>query len=60
MSQRAVVRLLVFIGLLVLLNAVFGFFGLHEHINIVGSIILTLVLSFGLSMLFSRGGSSRS
>jgi hypothetical protein len=59
MTQRGVVRLLVFIGILVLLNVGFGFFGVHEHIDIVGSIILTLVLSFGLTMLFGRRSTSR-
>ena len=54
MSQRAVIRLLVFIGILVLLNALFAGFGVHEHINIMGSIILTLVLSFGMMVLFSK------
>ncbi len=52
MSQRTVIRLLVFIGILVLLNAAFGIFGVHEHINIMGSVILTIVLSFGLTVLF--------
>ena len=59
MTQRGVVRLLVFIGILVLLNVGFGFFGVHEHIDIVGSIILTLVLSFGLTMLFGRRSTAR-
>jgi hypothetical protein len=61
MSQRGVIQLLVFIGILVLLNVVFGIFGVHERINIGGSIILTLVLSFGLMLLFGRrsGGKYR-
>ncbi|MDP7029118.1 MAG: hypothetical protein QF733_02750 [Phycisphaerales bacterium] len=54
MTQRAVIQLLVFIGILVLLNAAFGIFGVHEHIDIVGSIILTIVLSFGLTVLLGR------
>jgi hypothetical protein len=59
MTQRGVVRLLVFIGILVLLNVGFGFFGVHEHIDIVGSIILTLVLSFGLTMFFGRRSTAK-
>ncbi len=59
MSQRGVVQLLVFIGILVLLNVGFGVFGVHEHIDIIGSIILTLVLSFGLTMLFGRRSTTR-
>jgi hypothetical protein len=54
MSQRAIIQLLVFIGILVLLNVIFGLFGVHEHIDIIGSVILTLVLSFGMMLLFSR------
>ncbi|MDG1837725.1 MAG: hypothetical protein P8I91_02855 [Phycisphaerales bacterium] len=59
MIQRGVVRLLVFIGILVLLNVCFGFFGVHEHIDIVGSIILTLVLSFGLTLFLGRRSTTR-
>jgi hypothetical protein len=53
------VRLVVFIGILVLLNVGFGFFGVHEHIDIVGSIILTLVLSFGLTLFFGWRSNAR-
>ncbi len=57
MSQRSIVRLLVFIGILVVLNALFGIFGIHEHIDVMGSVILTIVLAFGMTWLF---GSRRS
>jgi hypothetical protein len=59
MTQRGIVRLVVFIGILVLLNVGFGFFGVHEHIDIVGSIILTLVLSFGLTLFFGWRSNAR-
>jgi hypothetical protein len=54
MSQRVVIRILVFIGILVLLNVFFALFGIHEHIDILGSLGLTLVLSIVMMMLFSR------
>jgi len=54
MSQRVVIQILVFIGILVLLNVFFSFFGIHEHIDILGSLALTLVLSFVMMLLFSR------
>ncbi len=57
MSQRSIVRLLVFIGILIVLHALFGIFGVHEHIDVMGSIILTIVLAFGMTWLF---GSRRS
>ena len=41
-KNRFAVRLLVFIGILVLLNAGFGVAGGREHIDILGSVVLTL------------------
>ncbi|MCP4759314.1 MAG: hypothetical protein GY894_07925 [Planctomycetes bacterium] len=62
MSQRNIVGLLVFVGILVLLNAIFVGFGVHEHIDIMGSVLITIALSIGLTWMFNRrgGGSSRS
>ncbi len=56
MSQRAIIQVLAFIGLLVLLNIIFSMIGIHEHIDILGSVILTVVLSIGMTLLFSRRG----
>lgn len=39
------IRMLVFVGILVVLNLGFMGAGIHEHINILGSIIVTLVLT---------------
>jgi hypothetical protein len=54
MSQRAIIQLLAFIGILVLLNFIFAMFGVHEHIDIMGSVVITIVLSIGMMLLFSR------
>jgi hypothetical protein len=39
------IRMLVFVGILVVLNLIFMGAGIHEHINILGSVVLTLVLT---------------
>ncbi len=56
MSQRNIVGLLVFVGVLVLLNAIFAGLGVHEHIDIVGSVLITIALSIGLTWMFNRRG----
>ncbi|MDP7069789.1 MAG: hypothetical protein QF561_00390 [Phycisphaerales bacterium] len=60
MSQRNFLGLVIFVGILVLLNAIFAGLGVHEHIDVVGSVVLTVVLSLGLTWVFNRrGGGSR-
>ena len=48
MRRSYVVQLLVFVGLLILLNLFF-----HLHISIIGSLLLTIVLSVVMNF-FSR------
>lgn len=58
MKNKFAVRLLVFIGILVLLNAGFGVAGVHEHIDILGSVVLTLVIAV-IMMVVAGAVSSR-
>ena len=55
--ERYALQMLLFVGILVALNGVFWLLGVHEHIDIVGSVVLTLVIT-GLFYAFyaMRGG----
>jgi len=44
-SERFALRMLLFIGILVALNGVLWLLGVHEHIDILGSVVLTLVVT---------------
>lgn len=43
--MRELKSLIVFVLILILLNGLFALGGVHEHISIVGSVVLTLVVS---------------
>lgn len=47
------IRMLVFIGILVVLNLGFAGAGVHEHIDILGSVVLTLVLTCIMYFIYS-------
>jgi phosphate starvation-inducible membrane PsiE len=47
------IRMLVFVGILVVLNLIFMGAGIHEHINILGSVVLTLVLTVIMYALYA-------
>lgn len=59
MSSRAsglAVRLLVFVGILVVLNLLFWLLGVHIHIDVLGSVGLTLLVTAILWVLWGRRG----
>ena len=58
MQRRFVIRMLLFIVILLVLNVGFAGFGVHEHIDVSGSIMLTLALT-GLMMAVGRVASVR-
>ncbi len=47
------IRMLVFVGILVVLNLCFAGAGVHEHISIIGSVVLTLVLTVIMYFIYS-------
>lgn len=50
---KYIVNLLVFVAILVVLNFLFSQFEYGIHISIVGSIVLTLVVSVVMNMIFA-------
>ena len=50
---KYIVNLLVFVAILVVLNFFFSQFEYGIHISIVGSIVLTLVVSLVMNMIFA-------
>ncbi len=47
------IRMLIFIGILVVLNLSFAGAGVHEHISIIGSVVLTLVITVIMYFIYS-------
>lgn len=55
-SASMAVRLLVFVGILLALNLVFWLAGVHMHIDILGSIGLTVLVTAVLWVVWGRRG----
>ena len=54
--ERIALRMVVFVAILIALNGVFWLFGVHEHIDIMGSIVLTLVVTGVMFVLYGMRG----
>jgi len=54
--ERIALRMVVFVAILIALNGVFWLFGVHEHIDIMGSIVLTLVVTGVLYAVYAMQG----
>ena len=54
--ERIALRMVVFVAILIALNGVFWLFGVHEHIDIMGSIVLTLVVTAVMFVLYGMRG----
>jgi cellobiose-specific phosphotransferase system component IIC len=54
--ERIALRMVVFVAILIALNGVFWLLGVHEHIDIMGSIVLTLVVTGVLYAVYAMQG----
>lgn len=55
MQKNLIIRLLFFIVLLIVLNALFHLMGIHIHISIIGSVLITI----GIWVVFGLMSSKR-
>jgi len=55
MQKNLIIRLLFFIVLLIVLNMLFHLMGIHIHISIIGSVLITI----GIWVVFGLMGSKR-